>query len=117
MNLLQEPLSAIVLYTLALEIWNYLEECYEEKEQYMIVQQLGDIFRCIFLDTVPMKNQLSQIHQKVHRLKVLRHNLKNSLIIAVMVISLLDLYTSITKDHLLICDGCFDTWIVQKSEV
>jgi len=26
-------------------------------------------------------------------------------------------YISITKGHLLICDGHFDTWIVQKSEV
>jgi len=58
-----------------------------------MVQLLGDIFRCIFLDTVLIENQLSQIHRKVHKLKVLRHNLKDSLIIAVMVILLSNSYT------------------------
>jgi len=61
MNLLQEPFSTVILYTLTLEVWNYLEKHYEGKGQYMIVQLLGDIFRCIFLDTVPIENQLSQI--------------------------------------------------------
>jgi len=61
----------------------------------MIVQLLGDIFRCIFLDTIPMENQLSQMYQKVHRLKVLGHDLKDSLIAAVMVMSLPDSYVSL----------------------
>jgi len=95
MNLSQEPLSAVILYTLASEVWNYLEEHYKGKGQYIIVQLLGDIFKCTFLDTVPMENQLSQMCRKVHRLKVLRHNLKNSLIAAVMVMSLPDSYTSL----------------------
>jgi len=56
MNLSQESLSAVILYTLASEVWNYLEERYEGKGQYMIVQLLGDIFRYTFLDTVPMEN-------------------------------------------------------------
>jgi len=58
----------------------------------MMVQLLGDIFRCTFLDTVPMENQLSQMCQKVHRLKVLKHDLKDTLIAAVIVMSLLDSY-------------------------
>jgi len=37
MNLSQELLSAVILYTLASEIWNYLEECYKGKGQYMMV--------------------------------------------------------------------------------
>ena len=61
----------------------------------MMVQLLGDIFRCTFLDTVPMENQLSQMHQKVHRLMVLRHDLKDFLIAAVMVMSLPDSYVSL----------------------
>jgi len=59
----------------------------------MIVQLLGDIFRCTFLDTVPMENQLSQICQNIHRLKILGHDLKDSLIAVVMVMLLPDLYT------------------------
>jgi len=60
-----------------------------------MVQLLGDIFRYTFLDTVPMENQLSQMHQKVYRLKVLRHDLKDFLIVAVMVMSLPDSYVSL----------------------
>jgi len=95
MNLLQELLIAVILYTLASEVWNYLKECYEGKGQYMMVQLLGDIFRCTFLDTVPMENQLSQMCRKVHRLKVLGHDLKDFLIAAVIVMSLPDSYASL----------------------
>ena len=56
MNLSQELLSAVILYTLASEVWNYLEEQYKGKGQYMMVQLLRDIFRCTFLDTVPIEN-------------------------------------------------------------
>ena len=93
----QELLSAVILYTLASEVWNYLEEHYEGKRQYIMVQLLGDIFRCTFLDTIPIENQLSQIRRKVHRLKILRHDLKNSLIAAVIVMSLPDLYASLRQ--------------------
>jgi len=63
----------------------------------MMVQLLGDIFRCTFLDTVPMENQLSQMCRKVHRLKVLGHDLKDSLIAAVIVMSLPDSYASLRQ--------------------
>jgi len=46
-----------------------------------------------------MENQLSQMYRKVHRLKVLGHNLKDSLIAAVMVMSLPDSYASL-RQHL-----------------
>jgi len=95
MNLSQELLSTVILYTLASEVWDYLEEHYKGKRQYIMVQLLRDIFRYTFLDTVSMENQLSQRYQKVHRLKVLRHDLKDSLIAAVMVISLPDSYASL----------------------
>jgi len=101
MNLSQELLSTVILYTLASEVWDYLEEHYEGKRQYIMVQLLGDIFRCTFLDTVSMENQLSQRYQKVHRLKVLRHDLKDSLIAAVMVMSLPDSY-ALLQQHLYI---------------
>ena len=78
--MLQEPLSAVILYTLASEVWNYLEKCYEGKGQYMMVQLLGDIFRYIFLNTVPVTNfiwpYLHQFFKNSHSLNGTQKPLK-----------------------------------------
>ena len=46
-----------------------------------MVQLLGDVFRTTFVDTIPMEQQLSDMWDKVYRLRDLGHNSKNSLIV------------------------------------
>ena len=65
---------------------------YEGRGQHTIAWLLGDVFRTTFVDTVSMEQQLSDIRDKVHRLRDLGHNLKNSLIVTVMIILLLESY-------------------------
>jgi len=66
-----------------------------------MAQLLRDVFRITLVDTIPMEQQLSNIKDKVHRLKDLGHDLKDSLITTVMIISLLESYT-LLRQHLYI---------------
>jgi len=60
-----------------------------------MAQLLGDVFKTTFVDTIPMEQQLSDMWDKVHRLRDLGHDLKDSLIATVMMISLPESYTSL----------------------
>jgi len=53
---------------------------------------LRDVFRTTLVDIVPMEQQLSDMRDKVHRLRDLGHDLKDSLIVMVMIILLLEFY-------------------------
>ena len=64
---------------------------------------LGDIFRTMFVDTMPMEQQLGDMREKVHRLKDLGHTFKDLLIAMVMIISLLESYASLCQ-HLFMKD-------------
>ena len=89
LTLKKEPLRNVKRYQLASEIWNYLEDYYEGRGQHTMARLLGDVFRTTLVDMVPMEQQLSNMRDKVHRLRDLGHNLKDSLIATVMIISLL----------------------------
>ena len=56
-----------------------------------------------FVDIVPMEQQLSDMHEKVHRLKDLGYTFKDSLIATVMIILLPKLYASL-RQYLLMKD-------------
>jgi len=64
-----------------------------------MAQLLGDVFRTTLVDTVPMEQQLSDMRDKVHRLRDLGHDLKDLLIATVMIISLPESYASL-RQHL-----------------
>ena len=66
-----------------------------------MTQLLGDVFRMTFVDTIPIEQQLSDMWDKVHRLRDLGHDLKDLLIATVIMISLLESYTSL-RQHLYI---------------
>ena len=103
LTLKQEPLRNVKRYQLASEIWDYLEEHYEGRGQHTMARLLGDVFRATLVDTVPIEQQLSDMREKVHRLRDLGHDLKDSLIAMVMIISLPESYT-LLRQHLYMKD-------------
>jgi len=80
-----------------LKIWNSLEDQYKGKSQYTIAKLVNNIFRMIFVDTIPIEHQLEDMYEKVHKLKNLGHIFKNSLITMIIIISLLESYVSLQQ--------------------
>jgi len=68
-----------------------------------MAQLLGDTFRTTLVNIVPIEQQLSDMRDKVHRLKDLGHDLKDSLITTVMIISLPESY-ALLKQYLYMKD-------------
>ena len=95
----KEPLRNVKMYQLASQIWVYLEVHYKGRGQHTMAWLLRDVFRTTLVDTVPMEQQLSDMRDKVHRLIDLGHDLKDSLIATVMIISLSESYASL-RQHL-----------------
>jgi len=99
----KEPLQNVKRYQLVSEIWDYLKDYYEGRRQHTMAWLLGDVFRTTLVDTVPMEQQLSDMRNKVHRLRDLGHGLKDSLIAMVMIISLPESY-ALLRQHLYMKD-------------
>jgi len=91
----KEPLRAVYHYELASEVWYHLENRYEK--QYTLAELIHDIFRVTFVDRIPLEQQLDDMCDKVDRLRDLGHDLKDSLIATVMIISLPESYSSLQR--------------------
>ena len=97
----KEPSRNIRCFELALEVWDYLENHYQGKGQHVVAQLFVDVFKRYFVDTISMKEQLSNMHKKVHKLKDLGYDLKNVSIAMLMMVLLLESYASL-RQHLYI---------------
>jgi len=68
-----------------------------------VAQLFVDVFKRYFVDTISMEEQLSDICEKVHKLKNLGYDLKDASIAMLMMVSLLESYASL-RQHLYIKD-------------
>ena len=68
-----------------------------------MAQLFVDVFKGYFVDTISMEEQLSNMHEKVHRLKNLGYNLKDLTIAMLIMVSLLESYVSL-RQHLYMQD-------------
>jgi len=77
MMLKKKPTRKISHFEMASEVWNYLENCYQGKGQHTVVQLFVDVFKGYFVNTISMEEQLSDMCERVHRLKDLGYDLKD----------------------------------------
>jgi len=103
MTLKKEPTRKISRFEMASEVWNHLENCYQGKGQHTVVQLFVDVFKGYFVDTISMEEQLSDMREKVHRLKDLGYDLKDPTIAMLIMVSLPESYASL-KQHLYMQD-------------
>jgi len=103
MTLKKEPTRKISCFEMASEVWNHLENCYQGKGQHTVVQLFVDVFKGYFVDTILMEEQLSDMREKVHRLKDLGYNLKDPTIAMLIMVSLPEFYASL-RQHLYMQD-------------
>ena len=81
----------------------YLENFYQGKGQHKVAQLFVDIFKGYFVDTISMEEQLTDISEKVHKLKNLGYEFKDTIITTLIMVSLLDSYASL-RQHLYMKD-------------
>jgi len=103
MMLRKKPSRKIRQFKLASEIWNYLESFYQGKGQHKVAQLFVDVFKGHFVDTISMKEQLTDMSEKVHKLKNLRYEFKNAIVTMLIMVSLPDSYASL-RQHLYMKD-------------
>jgi len=103
MTLKKELSRKIRQFELASEVWNYLESFYQGKSQHKVAQLFVDIFKEHFIDTISMEEQLTDMNEKVHKLKNLGYEFKNATIAMLIMVSLPDSYASL-RQHLYIKD-------------
>ena len=103
MMLKKEPTRKISHFEMASEVWNHLENCYQGKGQYTVAQLFVDVFKGYFVDTISMEEQLSNMREKVHRLKDLGYDLKDFTIAMLIMVSLPESYV-LLRQHLYMQD-------------
>ena len=92
MTLKKESTRKISHFEMALEVQNHLENCYQGKGQHTVVQLFVDVFKGYFVDTILMKEHLSDMYEKIHRLKDLGYDLKDLTIVILIMVSLPESY-------------------------
>jgi len=74
------------------EVWNYLENFYQGKGQYKVAQLFVDVFKEHFINTILIEEQLTDISKKVHKLKNLGYEFKDTMITMLIMVLLPDSY-------------------------
>jgi len=97
MTLKKELSRKIRQFELASEVWNYLESFYQGKSQHKVAQLFVDIFKGHFIDTISMEEQLTDMNEKVHKLKNLGYEFKDATIAMLIMVSLPDSYASLRQ--------------------
>ena len=97
MTLKKEPSRKIRQFELASEVWNYLESFYQGKGQHKVAQLFVNVFKGRFVDTISMEEQLTDMSEKVHKLKNLGYDFKDAMITMLIMVSLLDSYASLRQ--------------------
>jgi len=103
MTLKKEPSRKIRRFELASEVWNHLESFYQGKGQHKVAQLFVDIFKGCFADTISMEEQLTDMSKKVHKLKDLGYDLKDTMITMLIMVSLPESYAPL-RQHLYMKD-------------
>ena len=103
LTLKKEPSRNIRCFELASKVWDYLENRYQGKGQHAVAQLFVDVFKGYFVDTISIEEQLSDMRKKVHKLKDLGYDLKDTSIAMLMMVSLPESYVSL-RQHLYMKD-------------
>jgi len=100
---LKEPSRKIRQFELVSEVWNHLESFYQGKGQHKVAQLFMDVFKGHFVETILIEEQLTDMSEKVHKLKDLGYNLKDVTIAMLIMVSLPEYYASL-RQHLYMKD-------------
>ncbi|KAF5359861.1 hypothetical protein D9756_003190 [Leucocoprinus leucothites] len=95
LTLKDEPLSGIIHSSMAADVWNKLNHCYEGKGQNTVAYLIKEIFCATLSDELPMEPQLNDMHHKAYILKMLGEPISDSVVTHTMLLSLPNSYLTL----------------------